>query len=95
MVVIQAAFAEVNGGISATGTLTVINEVEASQVSSTILAVQFSSSPLGLGTPKEQSLMINFFQFLAPLPTITVNTALKKKKNVDILSLFTRVTLTW
>lgn len=60
MVVIQAAFAEVNGGVSATGTLTAINEVEASQASSTILAVQFSSSPLGLGTPKEQSLMINF-----------------------------------
>lgn len=79
MVVIQAAFAEVNGGVSATGTLTAINEVEASQASSTILAVEFSSSPLGLGTPKEQSLKINFFQFLAPLPTITVNTALKKK----------------
>lgn len=78
MVVIQAAFAEVNGGVSATGTLTAINEVEASQASSTILAVEFSSSPLGLGTPKEQSLKINFFQFLAPLPTITVNAALKK-----------------
>lgn len=48
VVTIHAAFVEVDGGVSATGTLTAVNEVEAAQTSCAVLAVQFSYGPLGL-----------------------------------------------
>lgn len=48
VVAIHAAFVEVDGSVLATGTLSAINEVEATQTSPAVLAVQFSYSPLGL-----------------------------------------------
>lgn len=47
---IYAAFAEVNGSITAAGTLKVMNEVKAPQTSWAVLTVEFSYSPLSLHT---------------------------------------------
>lgn len=59
VVTIHTAFVEVDGGVPATGTLAAVNEVEAAQTSSAVLAVQFSYSPLSLG--RNQSTMEWFF----------------------------------
>lgn len=48
VVAIHAAFVEVDGGVSAAGTLAAVNEVKAAQTSAAVLALQFSYSPLGL-----------------------------------------------
>lgn len=48
LVLIHAAFVEVNSGVPATGTLATVNEVETTQTSSAAVTVQFSYSPLGL-----------------------------------------------
>lgn len=48
VVPVHAAFVEVDGGVPPTGTLTVVDEVEAAQTSSAVLAAQFSYSPLRL-----------------------------------------------
>lgn len=48
VVTVHAAFVEVDGGVLPTGTLTTVDEVEAAQTSSAVLAVQFSYSPLCL-----------------------------------------------
>lgn len=48
LVLIYAAFVEVNSAVPATGTLATVNEVETTQTSATVLTVQFSYSPLGL-----------------------------------------------
>lgn len=47
---IHAAFVEVNGSISAAGTLKVMDEVKAPQTSGAVLTVEFPDGPLCLRT---------------------------------------------
>lgn len=48
LVTFHPAFAEVDAGVQSAGTFVVVDEVEAAQTSSAVLALQFPDSPLGL-----------------------------------------------
>lgn len=56
VVAVHSAFAEVDGGVAAAGTLTTVDEVKASQTSAAARTVEFSHSPLGLNGRKQSRL---------------------------------------